>query len=387
MPKYGEQNPQATLFLTPGPQPRREVIREAEHKASPRSFVYMEFAPKPPEIWVGREELLSVITFDWLDSETYVTGLVGFAGEGKSSIARRWVDELSDDQLTCDKPDGIFWWSFYNKNSTVDLFFEKALSYLGSDELNLDLLPSAHSRAEFLAGMLRARRYLFVLDGLERLQYLGGEDYGLLRSNDLAKFLEYFAAGGHQSFCLITSRARLTNLIPYRTYTQFEIDGLSEQDGYRLLKELGVKGDENELLQQVRTRWGHALALTLLANHLVKHHEGEEDGGLYHAGRVPPNNEKDNKSYLVQRVMEPYDRHLAEEERKFMRIFCLFRLPVSKSAIKPVFQVELSIAERLTDYYLLRYDPDNSCYTTHPLIREFYLRQLENQFQGKSFFN
>ena len=359
------------LLLDRGPQPRNEIVQVAKESLSLDVQPFLELAPSLPEVWVGREELLSIITYDWLDEETFVTGLVGFAGEGKSSIARKWVERLlSTEQSTDERCNGIFWWSFYNNNSTVDLFFENALNYLSNHQLDLAPFPTAHSRAELLAAALKSKRYLFILDGLERLQYLGGEDYGLLKSNDLARFLEYFAAGEHRSYCLITSRARITNLVPYRTYTQFDINRLSNQDGCTLLSELGVQAKSDTLKQMVEYWAGHALTLTLLASHMVRLHD---PGDLGHAGNHPPVKQYDDKFQLVYRVMLPYDSHLSQEERRFMQIFCLFRLPVSKSALKSVFQTDASIANQLMDYYLLRFDSEQSCYTTHPLMKEFYV--------------
>lgn len=58
--------------------------------------------------------------------------------------------------------------------------------------------------------MLYSGRYLFILDGLEIMQHQGGDQYGLLKSSDFRKFLEYFAAPDHESFCLVTSRAPLS---------------------------------------------------------------------------------------------------------------------------------------------------------------------------------
>ena len=94
-----------------------------------------------------------IITNDWIDSKKRVTGLIGFGGEGKSSLARRWIDDLLKD-TTSPQPDGIFWWGFYDRPS-VDEFFEAALNYLSGG--NADLArryPSSSARVHLLAGML-----------------------------------------------------------------------------------------------------------------------------------------------------------------------------------------------------------------------------------------
>ena len=75
------------------PQPRTDVAA-ARAAVAPDLGVEWNNAPPPLEEWVGREELLAALTRDWADPERRVTGLIGFGGEGKSSLARRWVDDL-----------------------------------------------------------------------------------------------------------------------------------------------------------------------------------------------------------------------------------------------------------------------------------------------------
>jgi hypothetical protein len=49
-------------------------------------------APPPLDEWVGRSELLEGLKRDYADPQRRVTGLIGFGGEEKSSLARgRWI--------------------------------------------------------------------------------------------------------------------------------------------------------------------------------------------------------------------------------------------------------------------------------------------------------
>jgi hypothetical protein len=77
----------------PAPEPKTDV-QAARAAVAPDLGLAWNNAPAPLEEWVGREELLAAITRDWADPERQVTGLIGFGGEGKSSLARRWVDHL-----------------------------------------------------------------------------------------------------------------------------------------------------------------------------------------------------------------------------------------------------------------------------------------------------
>ena len=221
----------------PAPQPKTDV--EAARAAVAPEGIAWNNAPAPLEEWVGREDLLDAITRDWADPERWVTGLIGFGGEGKSSLSRRWLDDLLADPSQ-PQPDGVFWWGFYTRPS-VDEFFEAALTYLSGERIDPRKVPSANVRAQVIGAMLGAGRYLFVLDGLEVMQHQEGDQYGLLVSADLRQFLGYFAAPGHQSFCLITSRAPVLDLMDYTTYTHRDVNRLSEADGRALLRKVGVK--------------------------------------------------------------------------------------------------------------------------------------------------
>jgi hypothetical protein len=55
--------------------------------------VMRDGAPEPLKEWVGRADLLQPITADWTSGSKHITGLIGSGGEGKSSLARKWVDD------------------------------------------------------------------------------------------------------------------------------------------------------------------------------------------------------------------------------------------------------------------------------------------------------
>ena len=148
-----------------------------------------------------------------------------------------------------DRSTVVFWWGFY-ENRSIDEFLEAALNYLSGGKIDPRQVPSSSLRAQIIGAMLGAGRYLFVLDGLEVLQHQEGDQYGLLQSNDLRDLLTYFARPDNQSFCLITSRAPVLDLMEYTTYTHRDVDRLSEADGIALLEKLGVSQGSKE------SRWG-----------------------------------------------------------------------------------------------------------------------------------
>jgi tetratricopeptide (TPR) repeat protein len=247
--------------------------------------------------------------------------------------------------------------------------------------------------------MLGAGRYLFVLDGLEVLQHQEGDQYGLLKSADLRDLLTYFAAPGHQSFCLVTSRAPLLDLLDYPAYTHRDVERLSPADGRALLRNLGVTGSDAALDRVVADWDGHALTLSLLGGYLAERHGGK----VAHLDEIPAPTAAEPRYERVGRVLRRYDEHLTEAEQAFLALFSAFRAPVDESAFVPVFapflpsltpgpsprgrggrgegetRAELaSLAHRLVAYRLLRRDASaqSATYTAHPLVRAHYAARL-----------
>ncbi|MBU0513793.1 MAG: serine protease, partial [Proteobacteria bacterium] len=389
------------LALHEGPYPLREAavprdVETAKAAAGRDLGVELVNAPTPLAEWVGRDDLRQKITGDWVNQETRVTGLIGFGGEGKSSLARRWLDDLLADNSNR-QPDGVFWWGFYEKPG-VDEFFEAALDFLGQGLIDPAAYPSANAKARFIAGMLQAGRYLFVLDGLEVMQDQEGDDYGLLRNHDLADFLKYFSLPTHESFCLITSRAPVLDLMDFTTYVHRDVMRLSARDGRDLLSKLGVQGSDQELDQVVADWDGHALTLSLVGSHVAERHEGD----VAYARDVKPYDPTESRYERVHRVLRRYDENLTEAERAFLKLFSAFRKPVKEEAFTKVFRTRTkatdlnapiaalsaadfqAMVDRLVKYRMLRHDSREQHYTAHPLIRRHYEALLVHGDQNQT---
>jgi tetratricopeptide (TPR) repeat protein len=403
------------LPLRPGPSIRIDVSKATTPILKKTYPAWNNAFPSIAE-WVGRADLLKSITNDWINSDKRVTGLIGVGGVGKSSLARRWIDEILQD-ATLPQPDGIFWWGFYDRPS-VDEFIEAALNYLSDGNTELArLYPSSSARVHLLAGMLHGGRYLFVLDGLEVLQHQEGDQFGLLKNDDLREFLMYFAAPNHPSFCLVTSRAPLFDLMDYTTYRHHDtteqpdratsvsqrlmdntiyqhrdVECLSASDGRALLQKLGVKGTDS-VLDKVVSEWdGHALTLRLIGSCIANLY----DGDIEHIKDITAPTAGEPRHKRVHSILRHYDEeHLSEEERAFLKIFSAFRIPVDKIAFENVFRAKSQegsgkseainapiavmddaafdvMVKRLVDYRILRYDLCTHEYNTHPLIRSHY---------------
>ncbi len=400
-PPFGLEVRDESLPLRAAPQPKTDAA-EARTAVAPLNRFAWNSAPAVLDEWTGRDDLLKQITQDWLDPQKHVTGLIGFGGEGKSSLARKWVDGICRDVLS-NVPTGVFWWGFY-ENRSVDEFLEAALKWMSGGRIDPRAVSSSSVRAQIIGAMLGAGRYLFVLDGLEVMQHQEGDRFGLLQSNDLRDLLTYFARPDNQSFLLVTSRAPLLDLMEYTTYTHRDVDRLSAADGRALLRKLGVQGKDDVLDKLVADWDGHALTLSLLSAILTEQYGGD----VAHVADLPAptmNEEPvlsgvEGRYERVHRVLRRYDEHLTDAEREFLKLFSAFRTPVRESAFEKVFLPLISksqkpksrlfgigklgfgiseikaVVERLVTYRILRFDAHDRTYTTHPLIRNHYLALL-----------
>ncbi|MBK8932243.1 MAG: hypothetical protein IPM76_07985 [Chloroflexi bacterium] len=80
--------------------------------------------------WTNRASEIQKLTNLWHDEQSRIVGIMGLGGVGKSSLARRWYDELLRQSI---QPDGVFWWSFYYQPS-LDEFLEGILCYLTNNQ-------------------------------------------------------------------------------------------------------------------------------------------------------------------------------------------------------------------------------------------------------------
>jgi tetratricopeptide (TPR) repeat protein len=388
------------LYNGERPYPRRKgPPLHVEASANPQSTAGYDLsrAPDPLSEWVGREALLKQINDDYADPGVRVVGLIGFGGEGKSSLARQWLANVLGETTSvgtqpatspAHKPDGVFWWSFDERQSS-DEFFEAALTYVSGAEVARGATSTAR-RAGLITSELLRRRLIFVLDGLEVMQEDTGDHYGRISHDDLRAFLEWLVCLPHESFCLITSRARVVDIINATTYREHEVSRLSAEDGRALLREIGVKGGDAELDKVVENWDGYALILSLIGTYLKERFEGN----MAHIGKIPLPTANEDHYQRVHRILHRYDEHLTMPERVFLTLFSAFRTPMPAAAFTQVFRMDMgadalnapvvtlddaefeSLIRCLLNYRILRRNSQDSLYTMHPLIRDHYLGHL-----------
>lgn len=266
-------------------------------------------------------------------------GLVGFGGEGKSSLARQWVNHLLNQPGATLRRDHVFWWAFHEPYS-VEIFFEEALKFLSHGQIDPRKYPNATQQVKLIVDALvrRPQRAILVLDGFELMQVQDGDHDGTIRNHDLRELLERIADSEHRSLVLVTSRIPLSDLARLPSYHPIDVNRLNAEEGRALLRKLGVNGDDRAL-NPIVSQWdGHALALTLLGKYLAETQGGDASRG----GVIPPLPPLGDETRYerAERVLRWYEHTLSDTQRAFLKIFSAFRLPVPDSALEHVFRLD-----------------------------------------------
>jgi hypothetical protein len=200
----------------------------------------------------GREYELAFLDRQRSDPGANVVCITGWAGAGKTALLNKWLTRMAANQFQ--DATQVFAWSFFSQGSTeelasADLFLASALNWFGDKSPSQD---SSWDKAERLLRVLRQKRCLLVLDGLEPLQYPPGAKEGELRDGAMQALLRELAAY-NAGLCIVTSRANLNDLSDFygRGLQPVPIDRLEEPAGIRLLRATGVVGRQNLTRAQI----------------------------------------------------------------------------------------------------------------------------------------
>jgi hypothetical protein len=245
--------------------------------------------------------------------------------------------------------------------------------------------------------MIAHLRTLFVLDGLEPLQNPPGPQDGLIREPSLQALLRELAAF-NRGLCAITTRLPIADLADHEGNSSLrrDLEQLSSDAGVKLLRALGVRGDEAELRSASDEFSGHCLALTLLGSYLTDAYNGDIRLRSEVSGHLA---DDVRQGVHARKVIESYQSWLGEgPELSVLRISGLFDRPADEKTLEALLKPPAihGLSESLTDLrptewqtilanlrrarLLAREDPHNpGQLDTHPLVREYFGEQLRSQ--------
>lgn len=351
--------------------------------------------PVPRPHFVGRDVEIEQLDEAWADQGIHVLSLVAFGGVGKSALVSSWLDRMASDGWR--GAERVLDWSFFSqgtegKTATAEPFIDYALRTFGDSD---PAAGSPHDRGVRLAGLVRQKRTLLILDGVEPLQYGPGQLGGRLKDPGITGLLKSLAAV-NPGLCLVTTREPIADLNAFvRTAPRLDLEKLSPEAAVELLRLLRVSGKESELSAAAEELDCHALTLTLLGNYLR----------LAHGSDVRKRHEVDfgkadeKQGGQAFRVITAYARWLGEgRELSILRLLGPFDRPADAASVTalraappiPGLTEELvGLSEedwqyavsRLRDHGLLAkleaMRPGSL--DAHPLVRAYFAEDLETQ--------
>ena len=345
----------------------------------------------------GREEDIAFLNDAWANEDVNVVTIVAWAGVGKSTLVNHWLRRMAAEHYR--SAELVFGWSFYRQGtggdtSSADEFLDAALAWFGDPNPRIG---TPWEKGERLANLIARRRTLLVLDGLEPLQYPPGPQEGRIRDPSLQALLRELAAF-NEGLCVITTRLPVDDIADHERTSapRRDLELLSNDAGARLLRALGVKGNEADLRSASDEFSGHCLALTLLGSYLMDAYNGdvrcrkEVSERLTHDVRQGAHSRK---------VMESYQSWFGEgPELSILRMLGLFDRPADEKVLETLLKspaipglteslTDLSPTERRTILARLRrarllagedsHHPGHL--DAHPLVREYFGEQLRSQ--------
>jgi serine/threonine protein kinase/predicted ATPase len=377
----------------------RSVTRKPSVKAGPKRISVARLPVTGTDLF-GREEDIAFLADAWANPDVNVVSIVAWAGVGKSTLVNHWLRRMAAERYR--SAELVFGWSFYRQgtsgqSSSADEFLDAALTWFGDPDPRFG---TAWEKGERLAKLIAHHRTLLVLDGLEPLQNPPGPQEGRLREPSLQALLRELAAF-NKGLCVITTRTPIADVADYERSTALRrsLEQLSSDAGAKLLRALGIKGDEAELQSASDEFSGHCLALTLLGSYLTDAYNGdircrrEVSEHLGHDVR---------QGAHARKVMESYQTWFGEgPELSVLRMLGLFDRPADPKAIEALLKPPAipGLTESLTNLsptewrmifgklrrarLLGEEDPDNPGYLdAHPLVREYFGKQLRSLQTG-----
>ncbi|MBN3885402.1 MAG: tetratricopeptide repeat protein, partial [Nostoc sp. JL34] len=203
--------------------------------------------------WQGRKTEIALIQ-QWLtDKNTFLIGIEGIGGTGKSMLAAKIYDEIEG----------------FPKRFWADVSYGAGFSDLARQvlsEFGFRVPEQETQLMQVLVKCLQSGQYLLIIDNLESLlqpdRQWGSQFYG--------DFFNSWVECGGNSKVIVTTRERPE--LP--KFTWLALKGLQVAEGIALLTALGIRGDLEEFVGLVD---GHPLLLRLVADLLKEEYPQDLD--------------------------------------------------------------------------------------------------------------
>lgn len=296
------------------------IDQQKPYRQSPKFPNIPDLIPTPPALYaepayigshefVGRQAQLEILK-DWASPADSHSVLLfeAIGGAGKSILTWEWVNNHARNAQDWT---GVFWYSFYERDGDMADFCRHALAYITGEPLESFQKKKTAELSDLLLTHLRAKPFLIVFDGIERVlvayhrldaAQLADEEAGLtdeiaerdpcaaIRPEDDELLLNLTAAS--PSKLLITSRLIPRVLLNQASQTipgvqRVSLPGLHPSDAEQLLRSCGISGDSKAIQDYLKTHCDcHPLVIGVLAG-LINNYMA--DRGNFDAWAKDPN--------------------------------------------------------------------------------------------------
>ena len=284
----------------------------------------------------GREKELKILDEAWINPKTNIVCLIAWGGMGKTALINVWLSKMCDENYR--GAERVYGWSFYSqgasekKQVSTDLFIVSALEWFGDPDPNKG---TPWEKGERLADLIKKKRTLLILDGLEPLQNPPGEKQGKIKDPALQCLLRELAVQ-NPGLCIITTRLEVDDIKDFegKTVQKIPLERLTPEAGTAFLKHLGVvNGTDDELKQAIIEFDGHALALSLLGRYIAIVYQGD----IRQRDKIARLTDEQKQGSHARRVIESYEKWFeGKPELNILRIMGLFDRSAEIGAIKAV---------------------------------------------------
>jgi tetratricopeptide (TPR) repeat protein len=284
---------------------------------------------------IGRETEMEMLEDAWRDPAMHVLTLVAVGGAGKTALVHHWMQRFEAAGWKTKGAAAAFAWSFYSqgggedRQASGDAFIDAALRFFGEH----DPPATPRDRGLRLAELVRRRRTLLILDGLEPLQEPPASAQGGKVKDPAVAALIRALAADNPGLLVLTTREPVADLASRegQSVHSHDLDQLSPAAGAALLRWLGVAGKAGALEALSTEMHGHAFTLTLLGTYLRDAHQGDvrawKDLDLLEAAALIDNQK-------AARVMAAYAGWFGEgPERQILALLGLFDRPADAAAV------------------------------------------------------
>ncbi len=341
------------------------------------------------ENFTGRNKERQQLT-EWLKNDPRpMFAYVAIGGMGKSALTWYWLQEdIIKKGLA---PEGIIWWSFYDEESSFEKFLFSTIKYASGGKINPSTIKSVREKIDTLYNLLYQKRYLIVLDGLERLlrAYAGlgspyqGDEFKKEKDQTFRScidpnaswFLKTMVTGYPQSKILFTSRLFPKELDGLAGYNKIELKSMNPDDAVEFFHLQGVKGTRAEIQVACEPYGYHPLKLRLLSGLILEEKENPGDcsqSKYCEIGDVAP-----KEHYIMEISYNALDK----KKQNFISSLAAFRTPMDYPAIKAIskFKSKKELDGALTELVnrgLLFWDKEKNRYDLHPIVRSYCYGRL-----------